>query len=121
MSTILARRIAGFLGFFGVLLGAFGAHFFHGLLEKSGTTQVWQTGVLYHLVHAAVLLFISGRRPVPRAAFYLMFGGVLFFSGSLYLLALTNLKWLGAVTPLGGLGILAGWLFLALAKGEQTD
>ena len=58
-----------FLGFSGVLFGAFGAHLLRGFLEKSGTTQIWQTGVLYHLVHAVVLLILSGWRPVPRAAY----------------------------------------------------
>jgi uncharacterized membrane protein YgdD (TMEM256/DUF423 family) len=115
-SRSLEKRMAGILGFSGVLLGAFGAHILRGLLEKSGTTQIWQTGVLYHLVHSVVLLVLSGWRPVPRAAYRLILGGVIVFSGSLYLLALTNFKWFGAITPLGGLGMLAGWLVLALAK-----
>ena len=67
------------MGFSGVLLGAFGAHFLRGLLEKSGTTQTWQTGVLYHLVHAVVLLVLSGWRPVPRIAYNLILVGVIDF------------------------------------------
>jgi uncharacterized membrane protein YgdD (TMEM256/DUF423 family) len=121
MSNRLARRIAGFLGFSGVFCGAFGAHLLRNFLEKSGTTQVWQTGVLYHLLHAAVLLTLSGWRPMPRAAYNLFLGGVIVFSGSLYALALTNFKWFGAITPLGGLSLLAGWFVLALAKGKGTD
>jgi uncharacterized membrane protein YgdD (TMEM256/DUF423 family) len=121
MSNRLARRIAGFLGFSGVFCGAFGAHFLRNLLEKSGTTQVWQTGVFYHLVHAAVLLTLSGWRPVPRIAYNLFLGGVIVFSGSLYALALTDFKWFGAITPVGGLSLLAGWFVLALAKGKGTD
>ena len=101
MSNHVTRRACSLLGFFGVLFGAFGAHLFRGFLEKSGTTQIWQTGVFYHLVHAVVLLVLSGWRPVPRAAFNLILIGVIIFSGSLYILALTNLKWLGAITPLG--------------------
>jgi uncharacterized membrane protein YgdD (TMEM256/DUF423 family) len=116
-----AQRIAAFLGFSGVLFGAFGAHILRSLLEKSGTTQVWETGVLYHLVHAVVLLVLSGWRPVPRTAYRLILGGVMVFSGSLYLLAVTNLRWFGAITPLGGLAMLAGWLALALAKGDRTE
>ena len=116
MSNRLARIVAGLMGFFGVFCGAFGAHILRGFLEKSGTTQIWQTGVLYHLVHALVLLVLSGWRPVPRIAYHLMLAGVIVFSGSLYALALTNFKWFGAITPLGGLGMLAGWLVLALAK-----
>jgi uncharacterized membrane protein YgdD (TMEM256/DUF423 family) len=113
MTDRRAQRIAAFLGFSAVLCGAFGAHILRGLLEKTGTAQIWQTGVLYHLVHAVVLLILSGWRPVPRAAYQLILGGVIVFSGSLYLLALTDLKWFGAITPLGGLGMLAGWLVLA--------
>jgi uncharacterized membrane protein YgdD (TMEM256/DUF423 family) len=116
-----AQRIAAFLGFSGVLFGAFGAHILRSLLEKSGTTQVWETGVLYHLVHAVVLLVLSGWRPVPRTAYRLILGGVMVFSGSLYLLAVTNLRWFGAITPLGGLAMLAGWLALALAKEDRTE
>jgi uncharacterized membrane protein YgdD (TMEM256/DUF423 family) len=116
-----AKRVAGFLGFTGVLCGAFGAHILRAFLEKSEMTQIWQTGVLYHLVHAVVLLILSGWQPMPRAAYNLILGGVLVFSGSLYTLALTNLKWFGAITPIGGLGMLAGWLILAVAKGNGTD
>lgn len=116
MSNCLARRVASLLGFCGVLFGAFGAHLLRGVLEKSGMTQTWQTGVLYHLLHAVVLLVLSGWRPVPRTAYHLILGGVIVFSGSLYALALTNIKWLGAITPLGGVGMLAGWLVLALTK-----
>jgi uncharacterized membrane protein YgdD (TMEM256/DUF423 family) len=116
MSNRLAKTVAGLMGFFGFFCGAFGAHILRGFLEKSGTMQIWQTGVLYHLVHAVVLLVLSEWRPVPRTAYYLMLAGVIVFSGSLYALALTNFKWFGAITPLGGLGMLAGWLVLALAK-----
>lgn len=116
MSNRVARLIAGLMGFSAVFCGAFGAHLLHALLEKSGTIQIWQTGVLYHLVHAVVLLVLSGWRPVPRVAYQLISVGVTIFSGSLYVLALSNLRWFGAITPLGGLGMLAGWLVLALAK-----
>jgi uncharacterized membrane protein YgdD (TMEM256/DUF423 family) len=118
MSDCAVKRVAALMGFSGVLLGAFGAHFLRGLLEKSGTAQTWQTGVLYHLLHAVVLLVLSGWRPVPRMAYNLILVGVIIFSGSLYTLALTNVKWFGAITPLGGLLMLGGWLVLAL--GKQT-
>jgi uncharacterized membrane protein YgdD (TMEM256/DUF423 family) len=122
MSNRLAKLMAGFTGFSAVFCGAFGAHLLRGFLEKSGTTQIWQTGVLYHLVHAVVLLVLSGWRPVPRVAYFLILVGVIVFSGSLYALALSNFKWFGAITPLGGLGMLAGWLTLARAKenGDKT-
>ncbi len=92
----------------------------HGLLERYETTKIWETGVLYHLVHALVLLVVSGWRPVPRGAFVLMLGGIIIFSGSLYVLSLTNARWLGAITPIGGLGLLSGWLALAFSKRKEA-
>jgi uncharacterized membrane protein YgdD (TMEM256/DUF423 family) len=121
MSNRLARSLAGMLGFFGLLFGVFGAHGLRTFLESHGTAEYWRTGVLYHLVQAVALLALSGCRPVPRFAFYLILGGVTVFSGSLYALALTNLKWFGVITPVGGLGMLSGWLTLALAKRNEEE
>jgi uncharacterized membrane protein YgdD (TMEM256/DUF423 family) len=119
MNHHLSRTVAALSGFFAVACGAFGAHVLHSRFDALGTLSVWQTGVLYHLVHAVVLLVISRWNPFPRLAFWLMFGGSVIFSGSLYLLALTKILWIGAITPLGGLGMLAGWLALAL-KGKTA-
>jgi uncharacterized membrane protein YgdD (TMEM256/DUF423 family) len=116
----LARKTAAIFGFFGVLSGAFGAHVLRGLLEQSGSVQIWQTAVLYHLVHAVVLLVLSGWRPIPRLAYYLILSGVMVFSGSLYALALTNFKWFGAITPIGGIGMLSGWLALAVQQNVSA-
>jgi uncharacterized membrane protein YgdD (TMEM256/DUF423 family) len=116
----LARKTAAIFGFFGVLSGAFGAHVLRGLLEQSGSVQIWQTAVLYHLVHAVVLLVLSGWRPIPRLAYYLILIGVMVFSGSLYALALTNFKWFGAITPIGGIGMLSGWLALAVQQNVSA-
>jgi uncharacterized membrane protein YgdD (TMEM256/DUF423 family) len=118
MSNRLATKVAGFLGFSGVLFGAFGAHLLRGILERLGTAQFWQTGVFYHLTHAVVLFVLAGWRPVPRLAYLLILIGLVVFSGSLYALALTNFRWFGAITPLGGLGMLFGWLSLALRKAS---
>jgi uncharacterized membrane protein YgdD (TMEM256/DUF423 family) len=112
MNNVLERNVAAIIGFLGILLGAFGAHALHGRLEALGTIQSWQTAVLYHLVHGLVLLTLSAWQPIPRVAFYLIFFGVAIFSGSLYVLALTHWTWIGAITPIGGLGMLAGWLTL---------
>ena len=119
MNNRLAINLAGFLGFFGVLLGAFGAHVLRNVLEHLGTAQFWQTGVFYHLIHSVVLLVLGGWRPLPRVAYLLFLCGVIVFSGSLYALALTNFRWLGAITPLGGLGMLCGWVSLALRKESR--
>ncbi|MEA3187244.1 MAG: hypothetical protein QOD99_1074 [Chthoniobacter sp.] len=113
MNNSTAFRIAAALGFLAVAFGAFGAHALKGSLGASGMTGVWEKAVLYHLVHAVVLLLLATRDPVPVLAWILLCAGVLVFSGSLYLLAFTGLRWLGAVTPLGGLCLLGGWLALA--------
>jgi uncharacterized membrane protein YgdD (TMEM256/DUF423 family) len=106
---------AGLLGFSGVALGAFGAHALKATLLANGTLATWQTAVLYQLVHAVALLALAGILAPARSAQRIAscwIGGVLLFSGSLYGLALGGPKWLGPVTPLGGLGFLVGWLLL---------
>jgi uncharacterized membrane protein YgdD (TMEM256/DUF423 family) len=72
---------------------------------------VWETAARYQLIHAAVLVFAGWIG--ARLAGWLFAAGVAIFSGSLYMLALTGTRWLGAITPLGGLCLLAGWLALA--------
>ena len=104
-----ATQIAGLLGFLGVALGAFGAHQLATLLAANQTASIWQTAVLYHLVHAVAALWAAGRNPT---VVWIWTAGILVFSGSLYLLAVTNIRWLGAITPIGGLLFLAGWLLV---------
>src|SRR4051794_4864220 len=103
MNPTLALRIAATFGFLAVALGAFGAHGLKATLELYGTAANWQTAALYHLVHAAVLLVLATRPVVARWPFILFTAGIVIFSGSLYVLAVTNIKILGAVTPFGGL------------------
>ncbi|MFZ0711192.1 MAG: DUF423 domain-containing protein [Terrimicrobiaceae bacterium] len=104
-----ATQIAGLLGFLGVALGAFGAHQLATLLAANQTASIWQTAVLYHLVHAVAALWAADRNPT---VVWIWTAGILVFSGSLYLLAVTNIRWLGAITPIGGLLFLAGWLLV---------
>lgn len=113
-----ALRISAVIGFLGVALGAFGAHGFQELLTHHGRVATWDTAVLYHLTHAVLLVFLSGMQRV--SAWWLMFAGVLIFSGTLYVLALTNIRWLGAITPIGGLCLIAGWLALAFGKSKTA-
>jgi len=107
--------VAGMLGLTAVMLGAFGAH---GLRERLGTLiEVYRTGVLYHLVHALAALAVAlaaDRLRRPRLIVGLFGAGVAIFSGTLYLLAITGLTWLGAITPIGGLLLMAGWAALIL-------
>ncbi len=114
-------RIAAVLGFLGVALGAFGAHGLRGKISDELLT-VFHTAVLYHLLHSVALLALAlwgnatGRSVTWPASLWL--AGIVLFSGSLYVLALTGIRQLGAITPLGGLGFLAGWVavFFAVAK-----
>ena len=112
-SNLKYQRIAALVGFLGVALGAFAAHGLKHLLAENNTAEIWKTASMYHLIHAVVLLFVANQRPLPRVTWFLFLTGVVIFSGSLYLLAVTNILWLGAITPLGGLSLLAGWLWLA--------
>ena len=120
MSTTFLR-LAAALAFLGVALGAFGAH---GLRGRVGPDllEVWKTGVLYHLIHALALfgVAVAGERiGWWTAAGALFVAGIAVFSGSLYLLTLTGARWWGAVTPLGGVAFLAGWLVVAAsARGR---
>ncbi len=105
------------LGLLSVALGAFGAHALQARLTP-GDLEIFETAVRYHMVHAVVLVVmasLSGRvAPGPGTlAGWAFTGGILVFSGSLYLLVLTGPRWLGAVTPLGGLAFLVGWGALA--------
>ena len=116
MNATLALRLAALAGFLAVGLGAFGAHGLKTTLEANATLTVWQTAALYHLVHAVILLVLATRPAVARWPFTLFGCGIVIFSGSLYLLAVTNVKWLGAITPIGGLCLLGGWLALAFVR-----
>jgi len=112
MTNQTALRASAFLGFVGVGLGAFGAHSLKGLLAQNGTAPIWDKAVLYHLIHAVMLFVVANRQPFSRGAWWSFLFGIIFFSGSLYLLALTNVHWLGAITPFGGVSFLAGWCCL---------
>ena len=120
MTNLTATRLAATLGFLAVALGAFGAHLFQTRLTALDTVKPWGTASLYHLVHAAVLLFLSREYPARKLAWWAFFLGTIVFSGSLYLLSLTGLKWLGAITPLGGIGFLVGWASLIFGKTERS-
>jgi uncharacterized membrane protein YgdD (TMEM256/DUF423 family) len=115
-------RIAGLIGALGVALGAFGAHGLKATLATRGMTEVWQTAAHYHLLHSVALLALAlARTPRSRWTGPLFVSGILLFSGSLYLLAFTGIRWLGAITPLGGSLLIAGWLSLLLRRSEPES
>lgn len=109
-------RIGAILGFLGVALGAFGAHALRERLSPA-LLQVWNTAVLYHLLHGVAILalglYARSTGADVKGGGILLLAGVAIFSGSLYALALTGIKPLGAVTPIGGLCFLAGWAWIA--------
>src|SRR5271166_2266255 len=114
MTNTTALRIAASMGLLAVVLGAFGAHGLKDLLARNGTAAIWEKAVFYHFIHA-VMLFVLAQRPSFHLGPWLSFLiGILVFSGSLYLLALTNTRALGAITPIGGLSFIVGWLWLAI-------
>jgi len=109
----------------GVVAGAFAAH---GLKDRISADHldVWQTAARYHIYHALALLGVAyatarWRGVLPAMAGWLFVGGIVLFSGSLYVLAITGAKWLGAITPLGGLCFLVGWGALAIAAWRGAD
>lgn len=115
MSRPALLRIGAAFCFLAVALGAFGAHALKAKLEMSGMLDAWNKAVLYHLVHAVALVALALSTAGNRATSFLLGAGIVLFSGSLYLMALTNVRWLGAITPLGGLCFLAGWAWLVIA------
>ena len=110
--------------FLSVAAGAFGAHALRARLAPDLLT-IFETGARYHMYHSLGLIAIGllmQLRPSPllHGAGWAMLVGILLFSGSLYALALSGVRALGAITPLGGLGFLTGWLLFALAAWRQT-
>jgi len=111
--------LGSLFGFIAVGAGAFGAHALRARLTPD-LLVVWETGARYQMYHALALLAVAmaaARWPAAgwSAAGWLFTAGIVVFSGTLYLLALSGVRWLGAITPLGGVALLAGWVLLALA------
>jgi len=115
-------RIAGALGLSAVALGAFGAHGLRARLDPA-MLEIYRTGALYHLIHAlAVLAVALGADRLRRASLIvtLFTAGVVVFSGSLYTLAITSVVQFGAVTPVGGVLLMAGWAAILLEARRAT-
>lgn len=113
------------LGLLGVAIGAFGAHALRASLEASGRTATFETAVKYQFYHAlalvatGILLHLVGNNPTAVKLLnwsgYSFLGGVLIFSGSLYVLCMTGVTWLGAITPIGGVLMIIGWALMLWA------
>jgi uncharacterized membrane protein YgdD (TMEM256/DUF423 family) len=110
-------QVGALWGFLGVVFGAFGAHAIRGSADEQALSW-WETAAQYHLVHALALVLaglVGARAGRGGGAAWALLGGSVLFSGTLYAMALGAPRWLGAVTPLGGLGQMLGWLLLAYA------
>jgi uncharacterized membrane protein YgdD (TMEM256/DUF423 family) len=128
----MARKLlilSALFGMLGVILGAFGAHGLKAHVSEQMLAN-WQTGVLYHMIHALALLGTALasarlRKNTVVLAGWFFVGGIIIFSGSLYVMVLTGQKWLGAITPIGGVSLIVGWLLLLIGawawKPEQVN
>jgi uncharacterized membrane protein YgdD (TMEM256/DUF423 family) len=118
MTSKLAGTIGALLGALAVSLGAFGAHALRSHLEARDL-EIYETAVRYQMFHAFALFgaawLLSRNLPYAAPAAWAFIAGIAIFCGSLYLMVATGQRWLGAVTPLGGLAFIVGWLLLALA------
>jgi uncharacterized membrane protein YgdD (TMEM256/DUF423 family) len=114
-------RAGAIFGCLSVVIGAFGAHALKATLAANQMQQVYETGVQYHAIHALAMIacgILLALRPDSRKfrTAAILFGtGIVLFSGSLYVLAVTNTKLLGIITPLGGVCFIAGWIYMVLA------
>ena len=121
MTSAWCLRLAAVSGFLVVALGAFGAHSLKPLLQMHQTLDIWDKAVLYHALHTLVLLGLAAQPSTAMGVVVSFLGGIFLFSGSLYLLAVTNLRWLGAITPLGGVSFLLGWAWLFVTAGAKSQ
>ncbi len=116
--------LASLSGMLAVTFGAFGAHALRSRLDEHAL-GVFQTAVQYHFYHSLALLAVGvialsqPQTALLRSSGYLFLVGIVVFSGSLYLLSMSGLRWLGAITPLGGLAFIAGWGCLAAASWKM--
>ncbi|MCS6821549.1 MAG: DUF423 domain-containing protein [Microscillaceae bacterium] len=113
----------GILGSLAVTIGAFGAHGLKEILAQNGYTEVFQTANRYHFYHtfALALLYSLPQTKLSKWATWGFLIGIIIFSGSLYLLAITKIKWLGAIAPVGGLAFIVAWLLLGLSLANNKN
>jgi len=119
-------QTAAIFGALAVGIGAFGAHGLKDILAETGRAETFETAVKYHFYHSLAIFLIGILALVKPdwkklgTAAILMVVGILIFSGSLYVLSLTGIIWLGAITPLGGVAFIAGWILVFLAASNKN-
>jgi uncharacterized membrane protein YgdD (TMEM256/DUF423 family) len=120
----LIIKLAAIFGILAISIGAFGAHVFKTTLINNNTLSAFNTAVQYHFYHTLALLFLAfyashnNNKHIKRSAISFSLG-IILFSGSLYTLAITGIKTLGAITPLGGIAFIIGWIFLFLSTSKN--
>lgn len=124
MSAKTVLIIAGIMGALSVGIGAFGAHGLEATLTANNRIDTFETGVKYQFYHTLALvllglLMLNVQHQYLNYAAWSFIAGTIIFSGSLYVLSLTNMTWLGAITPIGGLAFILGWLFLILGANKD--
>ncbi len=117
--TNLSLILGSILSAIGVAIGAFGAHGLNAILEQNARLDTFETGVKYHMYHALALVMVGIIKLIkPELSLnliaYMFLFGIIIFSGSLYTLSITNMKWLGAITPIGGVLFITGWILLTI-------
>ena len=112
--------ISGITGALAVACGAFGAHGLKGRVEPE-LLQIWHTAAHYHLLHAVVLLVLTSSQQAPNPGNWLILTGIIIFSGSLYTMVLTDTRALGAITPIGGICLIAGWVAIAVYGAKSLS
>jgi uncharacterized membrane protein YgdD (TMEM256/DUF423 family) len=122
MTNYRAMRIAAIMGLLAVALGAFGAHALkETLAQNPNGTALWEKAVFYHFVHAVMLFVLATRKPLKRVSWFGFLIGIILFSGSLYLYALTETHWLVYITPFGGVSFMVGWVCLIISPPAGED
>lgn len=116
--------LAAFFGATGVAIGAFGAHGLSAILEANGRETSFRTGTIYHLVHALALLgtgilLSQIDSQLLLYAGYAFVAGILFFSGSLYILSIFDIRMMGAIAPIGGIAFIIGWVLIGVAAWQN--
>lgn len=119
MTNSSTLRIAALFGFLAVALGAFGAHGLSHLLAQNETAATWEKAVFYHFIHAVMLFVLAGRSPLRTGPWLAFLFGIVLLSGSLYVMAVTKMRWLGFITPFGGVSFLVGWLWLVVSPTQS--
>ncbi|MDN3686769.1 DUF423 domain-containing protein [Cyclobacterium jeungdonense] len=127
MNAKIMLQLAAIFGALAVIFGAFGAHALEALLVKTGRLDTYETAVNYHFYYSLALLMVGilyQQNPTMtglKLSAWFFLGGIIVFSGSLYLLCLSQVTWLGAITPLGGISFILGWawIFVSFRKGNQ--